>query len=397
MLYAGTNIITPLVNDALAWGWGALPAMGQPYNKDQPGTDHISALETLVERQLCELFGGKWAEARLASCTIANIAAYHAFARSGDTMVSASKQNAGHVSARDDGAPSLFSLRVEKLPYHADGFKIDDDAAASLILKEKPSLLLLGGSIALDVDLPPKTIETARRCGTIIIFDASHVAGLIAGRTVPNPLQAGVHILTSSTYKSLGGPPGGVLIGSEESHGDRLKALVCPTLSSNYDAGRLAGLSVALSEAKAFMPGYSARMIESAQVLRNALEDSGISTFPAGSLVQKTHQFLLPIGNFLAAKEMKQALLKAGIKIGANLLPPGRMHCLRVGTQVLARLGYDDAALLELARILAMLLKGRTPEELNGAVSALARRYARVGFAFDRTMMSTFRSIQMQE
>jgi glycine hydroxymethyltransferase len=381
ILYAGTNITSPLVDESLSWGWGSMPAMGQPFHKDQPGTEHISKLETIVERQLRDLFLGAWAEARLPTCTMANAAIFHAFGRNRRLMLSAPAANGGHVSARADGTPGLSGLTVDPLPYRLDGFTIDDDAAAHIVLERPPAILLLGCSITLHVDLPPKTIAAARSVGTIVVYDASHVAGLIAGGAVANPLREGAHILTASTYKSLGGPPGGILVGVEEIHAQEIKRIVCPLLSSNYDAGRLPALSIALTEAKAFMLAYAAAMIDAARLLRDSLQDRGIRTVPRKGGIQQTHQFLIPVGDYDKTQEMMRAFEAVGIIVGANILPPGNEFCLRVGAQVLARLGYGSEALEQLANVMAMLLNQQSEPGLLASVANLAGRHRKLKFA----------------
>src|SRR5690606_298391 len=116
-LYAGSCMLSPTVERALDNHMGLMPAMGDSYSKQQPGTDEISALEVMVSRQLTGIFGGTWAEPRLQSCTYANAAVYAAFSSPGDSIASIGAEEGGHVSHHSEGTVGLLGRKNLSLAF----------------------------------------------------------------------------------------------------------------------------------------------------------------------------------------------------------------------------------------------------------------------------------------
>lgn len=380
VLYAGTNQPGPAVEAALAGSMGAMPAMGRPWAKDQPGTAEISALEELVEGQLRCLFGAAWAEARLPSATLANLATYRAFCGPGRPLMATGRPQLGHASHLRDGTPALLGIEVVEIPFLTDGLTVDEASAIPLLEAVRPGLLMLGTTLALGQPYPEKLVARARALGTVVAFDISHTAGLVAGGAMRNPFELGGQLLTGSTYKSFGGPPGAFIVGTDRAHAGIVHGIACPQLASNYDAGRLVALAVACADAKRFMAEYARRMVWTADRLHACLAAEGLRPLPrpcdAG-----THHLLLPVGSETDAKAAMRGLEACNVLAGTQRVPgsPGEFG-LRFGTQVVARRLFDGAALAALAALLrTVLAEGPSDASRKRAVD-LARAFPKVGF-----------------
>lgn len=373
VLYAGTNYTSPQVRSALGAEMGSMPAMGRPWQKQQPGTSEISELEELVEQQLCRLFRATWAEARLPSATMGNLALYAAFCSRERPLMATSAQHGGHASFLADGTPSLLGLDVVEIPFTAGGSQVDESAAMAMLEVARPGLLLLGTALILNVEYPRRLIARARELGTVVAYDASHVAGLIAGGVVENPFDAGVEIVTASTYKSFAGPPGGVIVGRDFEHAELLRPIVCPKMTSNYDAGRVLAISIACSEAEQYMHGFASAMIAAADDLHAQLVAQDCAMAPR-SAKGRTHQLFLDFGSEEQAKAAMLALERCNIIAGASRTG------LRFGTQAIARKRYARDAIGTLAAHIAAILREGPSEQLKSAVQTLAHEHSELAF-----------------
>lgn len=372
-LYAGSCMLSPTVEHALMNNMGLMPAMGDPYNKQQPGTAEISELEVLVGTQLTELFGGKWAEPRLQSCTYANAAVYAAFSSPGDLIASISAQDGGHVSHHDLGTIGVLGRRTLPLAF-SDGV-YDDQASARIISQGRPKVVMLGASVMLDPYTVEATISAAKQCGAVLVYDASHVAGLIAGNCFQNPMEMGFDIMTASTYKTLAGPPGGILLGRHEHHRDALRRHIVGGWTSNYDASRLAGLSVALEEAAVFMPEYARHILANAHELAIALGREGIAAIGSArgaDVPPSSHHVIVPVRDPEVARGLCRQADQAGLYVGTASVP-GQPFAggLRIGTQVISRQGATHDDILSIAACFRLLLDGRL-EDLEQKVRSTA-------------------------
>ncbi|WP_246812909.1 glycine hydroxymethyltransferase [Ensifer sp. ENS07] len=362
LLYAGANLPSEEAIAAYAPGLSAYPAMGPSYFKEQPETDLVSRLEEAVSAAACSLFGAEWAEPRLPSCTIANLAAYHAFTKPGELLLAPAADHGGHFSQRSGGTPELAGLAVEDLPFDTKRCRLDAAAAANMIRFRKPALIMLGRSVMIKPDDVSPVVEAARSVGAKTIFDASHVAGLIAGGQYPNPLSFGVDVLTFSTYKTLPGRPHALTVGRDVADAWRLAEIIEGKLLANYDAGKLPSLLVTLREVREDGLRYARHIVETARVLKRALVREGVEVLAAGDAELGTHQILIPLAAQIADGDVMAALEKHSILAGICSDPsmPER-RALRIGTQFVARQGYDAEALRSTARSLAKALASCAP------------------------------------
>lgn len=361
---------------ALASSIGVMPAIGRPHAKQQPGTSEISDLEELVENQLLRLFGGRWAEPRLQSCTIANAAVYVAFSKPGDVVATIAASHGGHVSHHTAGTVGLLGRTTMGLPFKSGYYH--DRVASDLILAKQPRIVMVGGSVMLNPYDLENTIAACRSVGALLVYDASHVLGLIAGGCFQNPLALGVDLMTASTYKSFGGPPGGIIVGRLARHEDVIRSSVTGAWTSNFDAARLAALSVALSEATAFAVPYARSMLQNAATLREALEARRVNVTPT-----QTHQLMIRCQDKQEAARLTACAESAGILLGTgNVWGTPLDGGLRVGTQAVTRRGAGPDEMRLIADALCGIVSGASTADIARETHRLAERLGPVQFCY---------------
>lgn len=391
VLYAGTNLMGARAAAALATPLGLMPAMGRGLVREQPGVDEIAAIEVLAEATARRLFSGAWAEVRLASGTLANLAVYAACCGPSRRIAVTPRSAGGHVSHHRQGAPGLLDLDVVELPFDRDAQAPDDAAAAELIGRTSPGLIVLGASFLPQPYGFDRIRAAATAVGAIIAYDIAHVAGLVAGGVFPNPLEQGADLLTASTYKSLGGPPGGLVIGRDQDLEARVRQVAYPGMTANYDASRVASLAISLVEAEEHAGSYAQAMLANARALETALADDGHAVLPSS-----THHIGMPVGGENEARAAMATLQEVGILCGASaMFAPNASHGLRIGTQLITRRGFVPDDMGPLARFITSALRGEHPHSLRGKVAVLARSRRGVRFCeAEKTIAVTSRRIR---
>jgi glycine hydroxymethyltransferase len=341
VLYAGMNIPSPRAARLLSLPLGAMPAMGQGKTREQPGVDVIVDIEAAAETAACRLFKADWAEVRLQSCTLANLAVYAAVCGVNDLMAITPASAGGHVSHQQRGVPGVMGLNTIDLPYSNADQCVDDAASAALIRAHRPKLVMLGASYVPRAFDFPQIVAAVREIGAVLAYDIAHVAGLVAGGGFGNPLEQGADLLTASTYKSLGGPPGGLIVGTFRIADlqTRVRQSAYPRMTANYDAARVAALAVSLAESEQHAVAYTQAMLANANALREALAREDLPALPG-----TTHHLVVPMADADAAAHRLAArgIVCGSIAVSGQPWPRG----LRIGTQFLTRRGFqaDDMA-----------------------------------------------------
>jgi glycine hydroxymethyltransferase len=265
----------------------------------------------------------------------------------------------------------------------AEGYTVDIDGLAALAGEVRPALITIGGSL----NLAPHPVATVRavadEVGARVLFDAAHLCGMIAGRVWQNPLALGAHLMTMSTYKSLGGPAGGLIVTNDAELAERLDHIAFPGLTANFDAAKSAALALTLLDWREHGQAYATEMVASAQTLAGALASEGVPVFRAGGAATRSHQFAVEAARYgggqAAARHLRRAnILACGIGLPIAAVA-GDMNGLRIGTPEIVRRGMTAADMGELARLIAKAL-GPSPEAVAGEVTAFRQRFAGLRF-----------------
>src|SRR5262245_49312111 len=248
LLYAGGNVPSARVAAAHRPRLSNQPSMGYAGDKYQAGLEALDVVEVTVSRLVADLMGAAFAEIRPTSATLANLAVYSAVAAPGDTVAVLPGWAGGHLSHHEIGAAGIRGLRIVDLPYDLRRFDVDPGALETLLAVEQPKLVVVGASLMLHPhDLRP-IADLVHAAGAILLYDASHVAGLVAEGRFQAPLADGADVMTFSTYKSFGGPAGGAIVSDEAELMERITTAVYPGLTANYDIARLLPLGEAAPE-----------------------------------------------------------------------------------------------------------------------------------------------------
>ncbi|MFC6082563.1 serine hydroxymethyltransferase [Sphaerisporangium aureirubrum] len=376
VLYAGTNTMSPRARAAHRAAVSTRPSMGWPGDKFQAGLDHLDVLETLAPLRMAALMEGEYAEVRLQSATLANLACYTALARPGDTVAVLPEAAGGHASHHAQGAAGVRGLRVADLPYDDAAFNVDLERLPAFLGRERPAIVVIGGSLMLFPHDVGAVRAACDEVGATLVYDASHVAGLIAGGRFQRPLAEGAHVLTMSTYKSFGGPPGAAIVTRDAGLAERLSAAAYPGLTANYDAARLAPLAVTAAELAETGPAYADACLANARALAGELRSAGFTVAAAGLGCTVSHHVAVDASAFGGGDPAARALAAAGIYLSGIGLPGGPsgepMRGLRIGTQEVTRHGFGPRHMPAVAGLMARaLLKGEDPAAVRADTVAL--------------------------
>ena len=238
-LNPATNVMNPKAEALLASGLGTRVSLGYPGDKYEMGLEAVEQIEVIASELAAEVFAARFAEIRVQSGAMANLYAFMATCSPGDRIIVPSMQIGGHVTHHPDGAAGLYGLEIHEAPVDATGYSVDLDGLRDLARRIRPRLITVGGSLNLFAH-PVRAVRTiADEVGAAVLFDAAHLSGMIAGGVWPNPLAEGAHVMTMSTYKSLGGPPSGLILTNESDLAQRIDKIAYPGLTANFDVAKV--------------------------------------------------------------------------------------------------------------------------------------------------------------
>jgi glycine hydroxymethyltransferase len=383
-LNPATNAMNPRAEAVLAAGLGSRPSLGYPGDKYEMGLEAIEEIEVIAAELAAEVFRARYAEIRVASGALANLYGFMAICRPGDAIIAPPADIGGHVTHHAAGCAGLYGLMTHPAPVDADGYTVDLEALRKLAKEVRPKLITLGGSLNLFPHPVAKVREIAHEVGAKLLFDAAHQCGIIAGGAWGDPLAEGAHLMTMSTYKSLGGPAGGLIVTNDAELAERLDAIAYPGLTANFDAAKSAALALTLIDWREHGAAYAAKMIAVARAFAAALDAEGLPVFAREKGFTRSHQFAVEAaawgGGQSAAKKLRRAgFLACGI--GLPLAPvEGDVNGLRIGTPELVRWGVGEEHVGELARLMKRALTTDAPESLASEVAHLRARFDKLHY-----------------
>ncbi len=382
-----SNVMNPKAEALLASGLGSSPSLGYPKAKYENGLEAVEEIEAITAELAAEVFQADYAEIRVPSGAIANLYAFMANCKPGDTVIVPPASIGGHVTHHAAGCAGLYGLKIVEVPVDAGGYTVDIPALRKLAHDVWPELITIGGSLNLFAHPVREIAGIAEEVGARVLFDAAHQCGIIAGGVFENPLAAGAHIMTMSTYKSLGGPAGGLIVTNDPEMAERLEAIAFPGMTANFDAAKSAALAMTLLDWREYGAAYAAKMVSVAQAFAAALEAEGLPVYAADKGFTASHQFAVLAVEFGGGQTAARHLRKAGFLACGIGLPVGSaegdMAGLRIGTPEIVRRGVEESDIPEIAALLARALRSDAPEELAAETAALRRRFDGLRFVRD--------------
>ena len=387
-LNPATNILNPRAEKLLSSGMGSRASLGHPGDKYETGLGAIEQIEIITQELACEVFGSTYAEFRVPSGAIANLYAFMATTEPHDTIIAPPASIGGHVTHHKGGSAGLYRLNTISAPVDQTGYTIDIDALRTLAHEVKPKLITVGGSLNLFHHPIAQVRAIADEVGAKVLFDAAHLCGMIAGKVWPQPLVEGAHLMTFSTYKSLGGPAGGLIVTNDDEIAQKLDAIAYPGLTANFDAAKTAALGITLQDWKSVGSDYAQMMVKTSQALAQHLQNLGVNIFAADKGFTTSHQFAILAapygGGQTAARRMGEAgLLACGIGLPIDQVE-GDLNGLRIGTPEIVRIGMKVKHMQDLAGFIARSLDSSVePKSIQREITEWRKQFRGVHYTLD--------------
>ncbi|MDB4213371.1 aminotransferase class I/II-fold pyridoxal phosphate-dependent enzyme [Octadecabacter sp.] len=367
-LNPATNVMNPRAEAMLSSGIGSRPSLGYPGDKYEMGLEAIEEIEVISAALCAEVFNADFAEIRVPSGAIANLYGFMATCKPGDTIIVPPASVGGHVTHHMAGCAGLYGLRIIAAPVLADGYTIDPDALMALAKIEKPKLITVGASLNLYEHPVAEIRAVADAVGAKVMFDAAHQCGIIAGKAWRDPLADGAHFMTMSTYKSLGGPAGGLIVTNDPEMAEAFDAIAFPGMTANFDAAKPAAMAITMLDWRDHGHAYAAKMIEVAQGLAAGLKARGVPVFETSQGATSSHQFAIQAAAYGGGQTASKHLRKAGFLACGIGLPieavAGDMNGLRIGTPELVRWGVDIGDVDQMCDLIAEALESQEPSSM---------------------------------
>lgn len=398
-MIASENVPSPAVREAMASDFGNRYAEGWVGERVYAGCRYLDEAERLAIELGKGLFHGEFVDVRPISGVFANLATFSAFSNPGDVMISFSIPTGGHIShakERFGGTAGLIrKLDVNSYPFDEEEFNIDLDGTQRLVCEleskgKSPKIFVLGASVFLFPHPVREIVDLAKTYDAKVVYDAAHVAGLIAGGIFQDPLRDRVDAMTMSTHKTLAGPQHGTIV-SWEKYAEPLKKAVFPGLSSNHHLHAVAGVAIAFAEALEFYRDYARAIVTNSKALAQALYERGIEVLYEKKGFTESHMMLIDVNKYGNGFEIEKKLEAANIIVNRNLLPydkrMGRDYRapggIRVGTQELTRLGMGKSEMVDIAELMkAIIVENSDPKEISQRVVELRSSFQKVRYCF---------------
>ncbi len=359
---------------------GVLAAQGSvltnKYSEGYPGKRYyggnfvVDDAEDLARTRLCDLFGAEHANVQPHSGANANVAAYLALLEPGDKVMGMRLDQGGHLT---HGSPVNFSGRFyDFVAYGVDREteRLDYEEIAAVAAAERPKMIIAGATAY------PRLIdfaafrEIADSCSALLLVDAAHIAGLVAGGAHPSPVPY-ADVVTLTTHKTLRGPRAGAIL-CQERYAAAIDKAVFPGLQGGPLMHAIAAKAVAFREAaQPEFRDYAAAVVRNAATLADALADEGFRIVSGGT---DNHLMLVDLRPFgVTGKVAQEALDRAGITCNKNTIPndpekPFVTSGLRLGSAAVTTAGMGEAEMREIATLIAQVLRKADDEDIAGDV-----------------------------
>jgi glycine hydroxymethyltransferase len=375
-LIASENVTSKFVRYCYTSDFGHRYAIGEVGSRIYSGCSYIDEVEKLAIDLTKKLFGCEHVNVKPISGTVANLAVYKALTNCGDTIMSLPIKCGGHFSHHDSA--ELRCLRVEEIPFNAEVYNVDVDALRKKVKQTKPKLIILGASVFLFPHPVREVVEIAHEIDAKVVYDASHVLGLIAGKEFQDPIKEGADVVTASTHKTFPGPQRGVIMCKGE-FAESIDYAVMPCLVSNHHIHSLAGYVMACLEMLEFGREYARQIVKNAKALAEALYDLGFKVLCPDLGFTKSHQVVVEVEN---AEKAVATLEKSKILTNPCLLPwnSDKPTGIRLGVQEVTRLGMKEDEMRTIAEFMHKALEGK---DVSREVEEFRREYNTIKYTFE--------------
>lgn len=380
-LIASENYVSRAVLEALGSEFTNKYSEGYPGKRYYGGNEHIDTVETIAIERAKELFGAEHVNVQPLSGSPANAAVYFALLKPGDKVLGLKLDHGGHLS---HGHPVNFSgMLYDFVQYTVDNNTgiIDMNEVREVALREKPKMILAGFS-AYSRNLDWQTFQDiADEIDAITFADIAHIAGLIAGKQLENPVPI-FDVVTTTTHKTLRGPRGGMIM-CKQQHAAAIDKAVFPGMQGGPHDNNTAAKAVAFGEAlQPDFQTYAKNVITNAQTLANALQEHGFDICSGGT---DNHLLVVDMtSKGLSGRDTEELLDHVGLSASRSTipfdpLPPYKASGVRLGTAAITTRGMGTEEMKRLATWINEAVENKSDESelqrIHSEVTELCRRF----------------------
>jgi len=394
-LIPSENYVSRDVLDALGSVFTNKYSEGYPGRRYYGGQDFTDKVETLAIERAKKLFKADHANVQPHSGAPANIAVYFAWLEPGDTVLGMKLDHGGHLT---HGHPVTTMAKLYNFVRYGikdvETGEIDYEQMRQVALKEKPKIILAGFSgYPRNLDYA-KFAEIGNEVGALLMADMAHIAGLIAGKALPNPFDFGFHVITTTTHKTLRGPRGGMIltkgtVGNPlkpvEKTLDNLPTLIDREIFPGFQGGphmnNTAAKAVALGEAaKPEFKVYAKQILSNAKTLADEMMQRGFKLVTNGT---DNHLIMADVHTSFGVdgREVQDILDKVGLSANCNsipddVLPPFRPSGLRLGTPAMTTRGLKEKDMALIAEWMIQAIKNRKDDKILNKLSNQVKEFS---------------------
>jgi glycine hydroxymethyltransferase len=369
-LIASENFVSEAVLEAMGSVFTNKYAEGYPGKRYYGGCEFADIVESLARDRARQLFGAEHANVQPHAGSQANMEAYAAVLQPGDTILGLNLAHGGHLT---HGHHLNFSGKTYRIvPYGVtkETETIDYDDLEKLAEKERPKMIIGGGSAYARIIDFARMRQIADKVGALYLVDMAHFAGLVAGGVHPSPVPH-AQIVTSTTHKTLRGPRAGMILCKQE-FAAAIDKVVFPGMQGGPLVHMIAAKAVCFREAmQPSFRDYARQVVANAKVLAETLADEGFRIISGGT---DTHLMLVDVfAKGMLGSEAEKALDQAGITVNKNAIPfdtnpPMKPSGIRIGTPALTTRGMKESEMRQIGRWISEALHQRTDAAVLGKI-----------------------------
>ncbi|HEV2428351.1 MAG TPA: serine hydroxymethyltransferase [Thermoplasmata archaeon] len=348
---------------------------GELAENSYAGTRYTDRIEGLANGLASRLFHGRYATTRPLSGHLAALSAMVPLLPRGSKILAVPPEQGGYDGYAPGYLPALYGWEVRPLPADGPANSVSAVTAVEEIRRERPTAVVLGQSFVAFPYPLREIAEAAHGVGALVLYDASHVLGLVAGGVFQDPLREGADVLYGSTHKSFPGPQGGLLVTDREDLFQQIDPALVWRVFDNAHWNRIAGLAQTLAEMERVGPEYAKAIVANSGALARSLHGLGISILAPDLGFTQSHQVLLDRGRLreqhaLGAPSLARRWERD--RLIADLVG-------RLGTAEITRLGLSEADMPRLAELLVR--SGIRKERVGREVLDWRRSFPRLRYA----------------
>ncbi len=374
-LIASENFVSRAVLEAAGSVLTNKYAEGYPGKRYYGGCEEVDKVETLALERVIKLFGAEAANVQAHSGSQANMAAYFALLKPGDTMLSLDLNSGGHLT---HGSTFNFSGRLFKIVHYGlnrETETVDYAQAAALAKEHKPKLVVVGASAYPRVFDFAKFREIADSVGALMMVDMAHIAGLVAAGEHPSPVKL-ADVTTSTTHKTLRGPRGGLIL-MKEAHAKTINSNIFPGIQGGPLMHIIAAKAVAFGEAlQPAFKTYQQQIVKNAKALAEGLKAEGLRLVSGGT---DNHLMLVDLRpKKITGKAAEELLGHAGMTVNKNQIPfdpekPNVSSGVRIGTPAVTTRGMKEEQMATVAKLIGAALDVASSDEALQRVRSMVK------------------------